>query len=183
MSAHAVVRPPVHGILAEFATADAVVGAAQRVREAGYTRVDGYSPYPMEELAHALGLRRSIMPRLALAGGLLGLVGGYGLTYWTSVIEYPMNIGGRPFHSWPSFIIPTFETTILVAAFAAVFGMLALNGLPRPYHPVFNVKGFEGASQDRFFLCVESEDPRFDREGTRQFLETLGAEVVTEVEH
>ncbi len=113
----------------------------------------------------------------------MGLVGGYGLTYWTSVIEYPMNIGGRPFHAWPSFIIPTFETTILVAAFAAVFGMLALNGLPRPYHPVFNVKSFEGASQDRFFLCVESEDPRFDREETRQFLETLGAEAVTEVEH
>ena len=183
MSAGTAKRPAIHGILAEFLTPDAVVGAAERVRAAGYTKVDGYSPYPMEELAHALGLRRSLMPRLVLGGGLAGLLGGYGLVYWTSVIDYPLNIGGRPFHAWPSFIIPTFETTILLAAVTAVFGMLALNGLPRPYHPVFNVKAFEGASQDRFFLCVESEDPRFDQEETRHFLETLGASAVTEVEH
>jgi len=183
VSAGTAKRPAIHGILAEFLTPDAVVGAAERVRAAGYTKVDGYSPYPMEELAHALGLRRSLMPRLVLGGGLAGLLGGYGLVYWTSVIDYPLNIGGRPFHAWPSFIIPTFETTILLAAVTAVFGMLALNGLPRPYHPVFNVKAFEGASQDRFFLCVESEDPRFDQEETRHFLETLGASAVTEVEH
>jgi hypothetical protein len=183
VSAPASVQQAVHGIMAEFRTPAAVVVAASRVREAGYTRVEAYSPYPLEELSHALGLRRSLMPKLVLAGGVMGLVGGYGLTYWTSVIEYPMNIGGRPFHAWPSFIIPTFETTILFAALAAVFGMLALNGLPRPYHPVFNVARFEAASQDRFFLCVESDDPRFDRETTRQFLETLGADDVTEVEH
>lgn len=182
MSAPATPAQLIHGIMAEFATPNAVVGAAVRVREAGYTRVEAYSPYPMEDLAHALGLRRSLMPRLVLAGGLVGLVGGYGLVYWTSVVDYPLNIGGRPFHAWPSFIIPTFETTILFAAFAAVFGMLALNGLPRPNHPVFNVERFEGASQDRFFLCVESKDPCFDRQETRRFMETLGGDRVTEVE-
>jgi hypothetical protein len=176
-------RPAIHGLIAEFAAPEAVVDAAERVHAAGYSKVDAYSPYPMEELAHALGMKRSLMPRLVLVGGLLGLLGGYGLTYWTSVIDYPLNIGGRPFHAWPSFIIPTFETTILLAAFAAVFGMLALNGLPRPYHPVFNVKRFEAASQDRFFICIEAEDPRFDLVETRRLLESLGAEAVTEVEH
>ena len=174
---------PLHGLLAEFQSPDEVVEAAKRVQAAGFTRVDAYSPYPMEDLAEALQLHASALPRLVLAGGVLGLLAGFGLEYWASVIEYPMNIGGRPFFSWPSFIVPAYETTILFAAAAAVFGMLALNGLPQPYHPVFNVPGFALASRDKFFICVEASDPKFDRTETRKFLASLGASEVAEVEH
>jgi len=176
-------RPLVYGLMAEFHTPNEVVDAAERVHAAGYSRVDAYSPYPMEELSEALHLHGSPLPKLVLGGGILGLLVGYGLEYWASVIEYPMNIGGRPFHSWPSFIPPAFETTILFAAGAAVFGMLALNGLPEPYHPVFNVPGFALATRDRFFICIEAADPKFDRAETRKFLEGLGASAVSEVEH
>jgi hypothetical protein len=169
--------------MAEFSDPASVVAAARRTREAGYTRVDAYSPYPMEALTEALDMHHSKLPLLVLIGGIAGLVGGWGLEYWVSVIEYPLNIGGRPFHSWPSFIPPAYETTILCAALTAVFGMLALNGLPQPYHPVFNVPSFALASRDRFFLLIESTDPKYDREATWSFLVDQGAQVVSEVDH
>ena len=173
----------VHGILAEFQTPDAVVAAAKRVHEAGYTKVDAYSPYPIEELWEALDLHKSHLPKIVLVGGICGFLAGWGLEYWAAVLEYPMNIGGRPFYSWPAFIVPAYETTILFAAMGAVFGMLALNGLPQPYHPVFNVPSFALASRDKFFICIESRDPKFDPAQTKTFLASLGASEVTEVEH
>ncbi|HUL76442.1 MAG TPA: DUF3341 domain-containing protein [Vicinamibacteria bacterium] len=174
-------RPDLHGLLAEFLAPADLVRAAQAVHAAGYRKVDAYTPYPMEEVLEALHLHHSHVPKLVLAGGLLGLAAGWGLQYWASVVEYPMNIGGRPFNAWPVFVVPSFETTVLFAALAAVFGMLALNGFPQPYHPVFNVPTFAAASRDRFFLCVEAEDPKFDRATTRAFLQGLGAADVQEV--
>lgn len=172
-----------HGLLAEFRRPDDVVAAAHLVHEAGYRKVDGYSPYPIEELAEALGVHRSPMPAMVLAGGVTGLIAGLALEYWASVIAYPLNIGGRPLASWVAFIPPAFETTILFAALTAVFGMLAVNGLPQPYHPLFNVPDFALASRDRFFLCVEAADPRFDAGGTRALLESLpGVVAVREVQ-
>ena len=173
----------VHGILAEFKNPDAVVEAAKRVHAAGYTKVDAYSPYPIEELGEALDLHKSHLPKIVLLGGICGFLAGWGLEYWAAVIEYPMNIGGRPLYSWPAFIIPAYETTILFAAMGAVFGMLALNGLPQPDHPVFNVPSFALASRDKFFICIESHDPKFDPAQTKAFLASLGASEVTEVEH
>jgi hypothetical protein len=179
----ATAAPGIYGLMAEFHSPGEVVEAAHRVRGEGYRKVDAYSPYPIEALSEALDFHRSKLPLLVLVGGIVGLLAGYGLQYWAAVIEYPMNIGGRPFHSWPSFIPPAYETTILLAALTAVLGMLALNGLPEPYHPVFNVPHFALASRDRFFLCIEAADPRFDREATRRFLEGLpGATDITEVQ-
>jgi hypothetical protein len=177
------VRPAIYGLMAEFASPADLIAAARKVREAGYVKIDAYSPYPMEALSEALGLHRSPLPKLVLAGGVLGAGVGYGLQYWASVIEYPMNVGGRPFHSWPAFIPATFETAVLFAALAAVLGMLGLNGLPEPYHPVFNVPTFALASRDRFFLCIEAVDPRFHHDETWSFLVSLGARAVSEVEH
>lgn len=176
-------RPPLYGLMAEFTDPASVVAAARNVREAGYTRVDAYSPYPMEALTEALEFHHSKLPLLVLVGGLTGLVAGWGLEYWVSVVEYPMNVGGRPYHSWPSFIPAAFETTILFAALTAVLGMLALNGLPQPYHPVFNVPSFALASKDRFFLLIEATDPKYDKDETWSFLVRLGARVVSEVDH
>jgi hypothetical protein len=176
-------RPPIYGLLAEFHTPGEVVEAARGVREAGYTKVDGYSPFPIEELSEALHFHKSHLPKIVLGGGILGAFAGWALEYWSSVIAYPLNIGGRPFNAWPAFIVPAFETTILFAAGSAVLGMLALNGLPQPYHPVFNAPSFALATRDRFFICVEAIDPRFDRTQTRRFLESLGASEVSEVEH
>jgi hypothetical protein len=176
-------RPVVlHGLLAEFDSPAALVAAAEATRQAGYRRTDAFTPFPIEEVAHALGHHHSKVPYMVLTGGILGALGGFGLCYWTSVIAYPMNIGGRPFNSWPSFLPITFECTILLAAFAAVFGMLALNGLPRPYHPVFNVERFTHASRDRYFLCIQADDPRFDRVATRAFLAGLHPSEVSEIE-
>ena len=167
-------RVPLYGLMAEFADPTAAVQAARRARESGYRRMDAYTPYPIEEMAEALGYHsRGRLPRLVFLGGLMGAAGGFLLQYWTSVIHYPLNVGGRPLNSWPAFIPITFEITILVAALTAVLGMLALNGLPQPYHPVFNVPEFALASRDRFFLCIEAADPRFDDAATRRFLESL----------
>jgi hypothetical protein len=171
----------IHGLMAEFDDPASLVAAAERARHEGYRCMDAYSPFPIEELHEALGAHHTRLPLIVLLGGLTGCIGGYLLCYWVSVIAYPVNIGGKPFHSWPAFIPVTFECTILVAALAAVLGMLALNGLPQPYHPVFNVPRFALASRNRFFLCIESVDPRFDLDRTRQFLETLEPREVTTV--
>lgn len=174
-------HPAVHGLMAEFVDPDGLIRAIRESRRAGYRKLEVYTPYPIEEVAEALELPRSKMPLLVLAGGLLGLTGGYGLQYWINLWAYPMNIGGRPMHSWPAFIAPTFEMTILFAALFAVLGMFALNGLPHPYHPVFNVPRFAAASRDRYFLVIEAVDPRFDRGSTEEFLRRLDAREVAEV--
>jgi len=171
-----------YGMVAEFESPTALVHAAQKARAAGYRKLDAYSPMPIEELHEALGLPQTKLPLIVLGGGLTGALAGYGLQFWSSTIAYPLNVGGRPLHSWPSFIVPTFETTILFSALAAVLGMIVLNGLPMPYHPVFNAKRFAMASRDRFFLCIESIDPKFDQTETRRFLESLGPREVSDVE-
>src|SRR6266849_5260918 len=163
----------IYGLMAEFDDPSALVAAAREAHREGYRRMDGYSPFPIEELHEALGGHHTRLPLIVLVGGLFGCIGGYSLEYWVSAMAYPINVGGRPLHSWPAFIPVTFECTILVAALSAVFGMLALNGLPMPYHPVFNVARFALASRNRFFLCIEAKDPKFDLEATRRFLETL----------
>jgi hypothetical protein len=165
--------PTIHGLMAEFDNPTALVDAATRARLEGYRQMDAYSPIPIEELTEALGMRRTRLPLLVLLGGIFGGLGGYGLLYWTSTIAYPMNVGGRPYHSWPQFIPITFETTVLGAALTAFFALWALNRLPQPYHPVFNVPEFARASTDRFFLCIEATDPKFDHVATRRFLEAL----------
>ena len=176
-------RPPIYGLMAELPSAEALIEAARQVHAAGYTKVDAFTPYPIEAVSEALGLPRSKVPLIVLLGGLFGGFGGYMLQYWSQVIRYPMIIGGRPFHSWPAFIVPTFECTILGASLAAVVGMIALNGLPQPYHPVFNVPRFALASRNRFFLVIEARDPKFDADATRRFLAGLNASEVSDVEH
>jgi Protein of unknown function (DUF3341) len=175
-------RPPIYGLMAEFDSPADLLDAAGRAYEEGYRRMDAYTPFPVHGLAEALGFHRTRLPLLVFFGGIAGCVGGYGLQYWISAIDYPLNIGGRPLNSWPAFIPVTFELTILLAALAAVLGMLALNGLPMPYHPVFNVPEFELATRNRFFLCIESIDPKFDRGETRHFLENLKPHAVFDVE-
>jgi hypothetical protein len=171
-----------YGLLAEFTDATSLVQAAARAHEAGYKRFDAFSPFPIEELHHAMGSPHSKLPLIVLIGGIAGCLGGFFLQYWAAAIAYPINVGGRPLNSWPAFIPVTFECTILVAALAAVLGMLALNGLPMPYHPVFNVDRFALASRSRFFLCIEGRDKKFDLENTREFLQSLGPREVTVVE-
>ena len=171
----------VYGLMAEFDDPMTLVQAAAQAREAGYRRMDAYSPFPIEELHEALGAHHTRLPLIVLIGGIVGCLGGYALQYWVSTMAYPLNIGGKPLHSWPAFIPVTFECTILVAALSAVLGMLALNGLPMPYHPVFNVTRFALASRNRFFLCIEETDPKFDLGETRRFLERLSAREVTTV--
>jgi hypothetical protein len=175
-------RPRTHGVMAEFESSHALVEAARRAYSEGYRKMDAYSPIPIEELHEALHMHDNRLPKIVLAGGILGGAGGYALQYWVSTIAYPLNIGGRPLHSWPTMIPVTFETTILAAALSAVLGMLALNGLPQPFHPVFNVPRFALASRNRFFLCIEARDPKFSIDGTCRFLESLGAREVTTVD-
>jgi ActD protein len=170
-----------YGLIAEFDDPTSLVAATERAHAEGYRCMDAYSPFPIEELHHALGAHMTRLPLIVLIGGLVGCVGGYALQYWASAIAYPLNVGGKPLHSWPAFIPVTFECTILVAALSAVLGMLALNGLPMPYHPVFNVPRFALASRNRFFLCIEAIDPKFDLETTRHFLETLSPREVATV--
>ena len=174
-------EPRLYGILAEFDSPTELTHAAHEAFEAGYRRMDGYSPFPIEELPHALGKPKTRMAYIVLAGGLIGCFGGYLLQYWASTIAYPLNIGGRPFHSWPSFIPVTFECTILGASLAGVFGMLAVNGLPRPHHPLCSMPRFGLATRDRFFLCIEARDRKFDRQATAQFLAGLHAHDIVEV--
>src|SRR5215469_12109874 len=162
---------PIYGMMAEFDSAKDLVVAARRTHGAGYKKIDAYSPFPVEDLADAIGFHKNGVPLVTLIGAIIGGLTGYLLQYWVAVVNYPVNIGGRPYHSWPAFIIITFELTVLFGGISAVFGMLALNGLPMPYHPVFNVERFAMASKDRFFLIIFSSDPKYDPAGTRQFLE------------
>lgn len=175
-------RSHLYGLMAEFDTTGQLIAAAERCRAEGYRYVNAYTPFPVEGLSEALGFRRSNVPLITLVGGLLGGAGGFAMQYWMSVIGYPVNIGGRPLNSWPMFIPVTFELTVLGAAVSAVLGMLALNKLPMPHHPVFNAPRFALASNDRFFLCIEAKDPRFDRTSTEKFLDSLDAHDVCEVE-
>ena len=171
-----------HGLLAEFLRPDDLVRAARRAHEEGYRRMDAYSPLPVHGLADAIGFHRTRLPLLVLAGGAAGALGGFALQYGLNAVDYPLDVGGRPLNSWPAFVVVSFELAILVAALTAVLGMFALNGLPRPHHPVFNVPVFQRASRDRFFLLVESRDPSYDPDRTRSFLESLGPVAVHEVE-
>jgi hypothetical protein len=174
---------PVYGLMAEFDDADTLVAATARAHQEGYRQMDSYSPFPVEGLHEALGLSHSRLPLVVLMGGIVGCIGGYLLQYWTNAVSYPLIVAGKPPNAWPMFIPVTFECTILGAALAAVFGMLAMNGLPMPYHPVFNVPRFALASRNRFFLCIEATDPKFHVERTRDFLASLGAREVTTVAH
>jgi hypothetical protein len=172
---------PLYGIAAEFDDATTLMRAVHGVRAAGYTRMDAYTPFPVEGLIEAMPSRPTMLPYIILAGGFIGLVGGFGMQYWCLAVAYPFNVGGRPLFSWPMFIPVTFELTILCASLAAVLGMLALNGLPMPYHPMFHVPRFALASRDRFFLCVMANDPKFNALETTQLLADLGAREVSEV--
>jgi hypothetical protein len=186
--------PPTYGLIAEFKDADALLEAARGTYAEGYRRIDAFSPIPVHDLAEAMGHKDRYVQIAVLAMGIVGMLAGYGLCYFTSVVEiggipgmlsgYPVNVGGRPLHSWPAFIVPTFETTILFAGITALLSMLVFNGLPMLYHPVFNVQRFrDHASTDAFFLCVEATDPKFDADRTREFLTRIGALEVTDVAH
>lgn len=170
-----------YGLMAEFASGERLIEAVRRVRAAGYRRVDAYSPFPLEGLSDALGFRTNRVALITLLGGLVGGVGGYFMQWYSAVVSYPFNSGGRPLHSWPAFIPPTFELTVLGAALAGFFGMLALNGLPKLYHPVFNARSFDLATRNRFFLCLRTDDPAFEPAKARQVLESLEPMVIEEV--
>jgi hypothetical protein len=169
------------GLLAEFDTAEGLLRATRRAYTAGYRAMDAYAPFPVDGLTEALGWRTNAIPLIGFAGGLTGALTGIGMQYWIHAIALPINVGGRPLDSWPSFLPVTFELGVLFAALSMVAGLFILNGHPEPYHPVFNVLAFARASSDRFFLSIDSHDPSFDREATRQFLERLGAREVADV--
>ena len=174
-------RSHVYGVMGEFAAPGQILRAARKAREAGYKNITAYTPIPVEGLAETIGFRWTAVPLITFIGGLGGGLTGFGLQYWASAITYPTNIGGRSLNSWPAFIPVTFELTVLGASIFAVVGMLALNRLPQPHHPVFNVERFTHASTDRFFLCIESRDPKFHLAETAKFLQSVAAEHVTEV--
>lgn len=180
---HATLAPAIYGLMAEFDSSTRLVEATKAAYAAGYRKMDAYSPFPIEEASEALGFHKTRVPLIVLVGGLFGGLGAYGLQYWINVISYPLNVGGRPWHSWPAFIIPTFEMTVLFGGLAGVFGMFALNGLPMPYHPVFNVERFSAVTRDKFFLCVEAADPQFDMVGTQKFMQSLNPLSISEVPH
>ncbi|MGH7798109.1 MAG: DUF3341 domain-containing protein [Candidatus Binatia bacterium] len=175
-------RIPLYGLMAEFRSPETLLEAARRASGEGFKCMDAYTPFPIDGLAEAIGFHRTRIPLIVLIGGIIGCVGGFYLQYWVAVIDYPINVGGRPLNSWPAFIPVTFEMTILAAALSAFLGVLALNGLPMPYHPVFNVEQFELASRNRFFLCIEAADPLFERDRTAKFLESLKPEGVYDVD-
>ena len=174
-------RSQLFGVMGEFSSPEDLLAATKKAREAGYKHVEAYTPFPVEGLSEAVGFKWTAVPLLTLMGGLGGGMTGFGLQYWVAAITYPLNIGGRPLNSWPAFIPVTFELTVLGASIFAVFGMLALNKLPQPYHPVFNVARFGQASTDKFFLCIEARDPKFDLTETSKFLQSLHAQHVNEV--
>jgi hypothetical protein len=175
-------RSHIYGVVGEFEDEHQLIHAAEKAREAGYRRVEAYAPFPVEGLSEALGLKRNTVPLITLIGGLCGGLGGFGFQYWVNVISYPINVAGRPLNSWPALIPVTFELTVLGAALSAVFGMLALNGLPQPYHPLFNVERFsKHATTDRFYLCIEARDKKFHLADAARFLQGLDAHHVTEV--
>jgi hypothetical protein len=171
-----------YGLMAEFNEPERLLEAARRAHAAGYREMDAYSPMPVEGLAEAIGFRSTAVQRLVLVAGVLGATGGFMLCWWITVIAYPHNVAGRPLNSWPAYVPITFELMVLISCLTAMVGMLMLNGLPQPYHPVFNVARFEHASRDKFFLCIEATDPKFDLQATREFLEQLDAQEVMEVE-
>jgi hypothetical protein len=175
-------RGRVWGVLGEFETPEELLRAARRAREAGYRRMDAYTPFPIRGLSDAMAFRPTKLPLVVLAGGLVGCATALLMMWFSATIHYPINVAGKPLASWPMFVPITFELTVLFAAFSAVFGMLGMNGLPMPYHPIFNAPRFAFASRDRFFLCIESRDPKFDESALRKFFETLGAKEVTAVE-
>ena len=175
-------RRPIYGLMAEFDSPETLVVAAKRTHSAGYRRMNAYTPFPIEGLADAIGFHENLLPMIVLIGGVTGCLSGFGMAYYASVIAYPLNIGGRPFNSWPSFVPVMFEMTILFAAFCAVLGMLALNKLPQPYHPVFNVPRFALATRNRFFFAIESADPLFDRAQTKKFLEEVSGHEVVDID-
>lgn len=174
-------KNPIHGMIAEFDGPDEILEAATKTREAGYTKIEAYTPFPVHGLADVIDKEDHRIKWLIFLGGAAGAASGYGLQYWVSVFAYPHNVGGKPLQSWPAFIPVTFECMVLFASFAAVIGMLGLNGLPRPHHPIFNAKNFEFASRSKFFLCVEVEDEKYDAAETKKFLQSLGATEVSEV--
>jgi hypothetical protein len=171
----------IYGLMAEFSSSEKILAAARRAREQGYQKMDAFSPFPIDGLAECVGQRKSWVPLIVLLAGMAGGLSGYFMEWYAMAVSYPINVGGRPLNSWPAFIPITFELTILSAALAAVIAMLALNRLPEPYHPVFNVPEFDRASTDKFFLCTEAEDPQFDFVRTRRFLESLKPILVSEV--
>ncbi len=174
-------NPGLYGLLAEFDNPESLVKATHSAHEAGYRRMDAYAPFPIEGLPEALGFHRTRMPMLILIGGIVGALSGFALQYYCAVISYPINVAGRPLNSWPSWIPVTFELTVLIASLTAVFGLLALCGLPMPYHPLFHVPRFNRATRDAFFLCIEATDPRFERSATKDFLAGLHPREVSEV--
>lgn len=182
MSHHSSAEPAIYGLMAEFDHADDLVAAAKAAKAGGYDAVEGYSPMPIHGLSEVLGQKNQVA-MFTLAGALTGTLVGFGLEYWVNMIEYPMNIAGKPDFSWPAFVVPAYETTILFGALTAALGMLVMNGLPQPHHPLFNVPAFENASRNRFFLVIESKDPRFDLEKTKSFLEGLHPLSLAEVPH
>jgi len=175
-------KSSLYGMMAEFETPEELIAATKRAREAGYRKMDGFTPFPVEGMSEALAIRDKKVPLITLLGGLFGCTAGLTFQWYTMVHAYPVNVGGRPLWSWPLYIPVAFEFTIFCAAFSGIFGMIILNKLPQPYHPVFNVPNFDRASSDRFFLCIESVDKKFDRTTTREFMQTLGAQNVSEVE-
>jgi len=175
------IREGLYGVIAEFGDAQTLIDAANSTREAGYTSIDAFSPFPIHGLDEAIGFHKTRLSTIVLGMGIMGGIGGFFMCWYANVIAYPLNIGGKPYNSWPAWIPITFECTILLAALGAVFGMLALNGLPMPYHPVFNVRRFDSASRDKFFLVIQARDPKFSIEEARRFLATLGPREVTDV--
>lgn len=171
--------PAVHGAMAEFETPEELVEACERSYAAGYRRMDAYAPMPVTGLAEALGYKRNKVALCVLIGGIFGAVGGFSLLEWITVVAYPHNVGGRPLNSWPAYIPITFECLVLIAGLTSMISMLAMNGLPQPYHPMFNIPAFERASVDKFFLCIESSDPQFRVADTAQFLREIGGKEVT----
>jgi Protein of unknown function (DUF3341) len=171
-----------YGLMAEFDSTTDIVKAAVKIRDAGFTKTDAFSPFPIHEMDEALGVKRSILSFLVFGGGIIGALSGLALVYITHNEWYPIMVAGRPNFSLPAFIPPIYELTILFAAFTAVFGMLLLNGLPQPYHPVFNVPRFALASRDKFFLLIEAEDKKFSYEETKKFMESLNPQEVHDVD-